>query len=75
MLLDKAIYIIGEKKEESIVWEKKLLTDILITSRLMVAYRVSSDLLKERNYHFFSVFLNRLLKHVFNIVLKLNNYN
>ena len=41
----------------------------------MVAYRVSSDLFKERNYHFFSVFLNKFLKHVFNIVLQLNNYN
>ena len=30
--------------------------------------------LKEQNHQFFTVSLNKFLKHVFNIVLKLNNH-
>ena len=44
------------------------LTLLKVTCRFRVAY------LKEQNHHFFTVFLNNLLKHVFNIISKLNNH-
>ena len=40
---------------------------------IKVACRVRVAYLKEKNHHF-SVFLNKLLKHVFNIILKLNDH-
>ena len=41
---------------------------------IKVAWRVQVVYFKEQNQQFFSVFLNKYLKHVFNIVLKLNNH-
>ena len=38
-----------------------------------VARRVQVAYLKEQNQQFFTVFQNKFLKHVFNIILKLNN--
>ena len=38
-----------------------------------VVCRVRVTYLKEWNQQFFTVFLNKFLKHVFNIILKLNN--
>ena len=42
--------------------------------RVKVARRVRVAYLKEQNHNFFTVFLNKLLKHVFHIILKLNNH-
>ena len=39
-----------------------------------VARRVQVAYLKEQNQQFFTVFQNKFLKHVFNIILKLNNH-
>ena len=47
--------------------EKQLKT-IKVACRVRVAY------LKEENHQFFTVFLNKFLKHVFNTILKLNNH-
>ena len=44
-----------------------------LDSILKVACRVRVAYLKEYNQQFFTVVLNKYLKHVFNIVLKLNN--
>ena len=45
-----------------------------LDSILKVACRVPVAYLKEYNQQFFTVVLNKYLKHVFNIVLKLNNH-
>ena len=42
--------------------------------RFKVACRVLEAYLKEQNQHFFTVFLNKFLKHVSNIMLKFNNH-
>ena len=39
-----------------------------------VACSVRVACLKESNHRFFTVFPNKFLKHVFNIILKLNNH-
>ena len=41
---------------------------------IKVACRVRVAYLKEQNHQFFTVFLHKILKHVFNIILKLNNH-
>ena len=41
---------------------------------LKVTCRVRLAYLKWSNHQFFTVFLNKFLKHIFNIVLKLNNH-
>ena len=41
---------------------------------LKVACRVRLAYLKEENHLFFTVFLNKFLKYVFKIILKLNNH-
>ena len=41
---------------------------------LKVACRVQVAYLKGYNHHFFTVFLNKFLKHVFNSILKFNNH-
>ena len=45
-----------------------------LDSILKVACRVPVAYLKEYNQQFFTVVLNKYLKHVFNIVLKLSNH-
>ena len=45
-----------------------------LDSILKVACRVPVAYLKEYNQQFFTGVLNKYLKHVFNIVLKLNNH-
>ena len=42
---------------------------IFIQTILKVACRVRVAYLKEENHHFSTVFLNKFLKHVFNLVL------
>ena len=50
---------------------KKSQKDFLVK----VACRVRVAYLKESNHHFFTVFRNKFLKHVFDITLKLNTHN
>ena len=44
-------------------------TEFKVACRVRVAY------LKEQNHHFFTVFLNKFLEHIFNNILKLTKRN
>ena len=68
---------------ELTLWGQRMLnlysTKILIKSflthiHIKIACRVCVAYLKEKINHFFKVFPNKLLKYVFNIILKLNNH-
>ena len=59
------------------MWQNSQKTTDLVTFTeeiLKVACRVRVAYLKEWNHQFFTVFPNKFLKHVFNIILKLNNH-
>ena len=53
---------------------KKHPTLTFLKNCFKVACRVRVAYLKEQNYQFFTVFLNKFLKHVFNTILKSNNH-